>query len=95
MRAEALRKMLAQAPDNGKNNLLITRKPNMIDVLGTDRFDAKEGEASIFKTERGKYRLVGRLQMEARPKLAVVAKQTSNGSLVSLKASRPDLNTDV
>jgi hypothetical protein len=95
MRAETLRKMLAQAPDNGKNNLLITRKPNMIDVLGKDWFDTEEGETSIFKTEGGKYRFVARLQMEARPKLAVVAKQTSNGSLVSLKARRRDFNADV
>jgi hypothetical protein len=87
MRAKALRKLLAQAPDNCKN-LLITHKPNMIDVLGKDWFDAEEGEASIFKPdEGGKYRFVARVQMEERPKLGVVAKQTSNGSLVSLKAS--------
>src|SRR5215470_6816666 len=69
-RAEAFRKMLAQAPDQGKNNVLITHKPNIVDALGKDWFDVKEGEASIFKPEGGKYRLVARVQMEDWPKLA-------------------------
>jgi broad specificity phosphatase PhoE len=69
-RAEAFRKMLAQAPDGGKSNFLITHKPNIIDALGKDWFDVKEGEASIFKPENGKYRLVARVQMEDWPKLA-------------------------
>jgi phosphohistidine phosphatase SixA len=70
-RAEAFRKMLAQAPDAAKNNILITHKPNIIDALGKDWFDVREGEASIFKPEGGKYRLVARLQMEDWPKLAI------------------------
>jgi phosphohistidine phosphatase SixA len=72
-RAEAFRQMLAQAPDAGKNNLLITHKPNIIDALGKDWFDVKEGEASIFKPEGGKYRLVARLQMEDWPRLAITS----------------------
>ncbi len=69
-RAEAFRKMLAQGPDRGKNNVLITHKPNIVDALGKDWFEVKEGEASIFKPEDGKYRLVARVQMEDWPKLA-------------------------
>src|SRR5215475_10728649 len=72
-RAEAFRKMLAQAPDQGRNNILITHKPNIVDALGKDWFDVKEGEASIFKPEGGKYRLVARVQMEDWPKLALTA----------------------
>jgi phosphohistidine phosphatase SixA len=72
-RAEAFHKMLAQAPGKGKNNLLITHKPNIIDALGWGWFDVKEGEASIFKPEGGKYRLVARVQMEDWPKLTVTA----------------------
>jgi phosphohistidine phosphatase SixA len=72
-RAEAFRRMLAQAPDKGKNNFLITHKPNIVDALGKDFFDVKEGEASIFKPEGGKYQLVARLQMEDWPKLAISA----------------------
>ena len=72
-RAEAFRKMLAQAPAQGKNNFLITHKPNIVDALGKDWFDVKEGEASIFKPEGGKYQLLARVQMEDWPKLAVSA----------------------
>src|SRR5262249_12190585 len=52
-RAVALRKMLAQMPEKGKSTFLITHKPNIIDALGKDWFDVKEGEASIFKPEDG------------------------------------------
>lgn len=69
-RADAFRKMLALAPASGKNNIIITHKPNIIDALGKDWFDVKEGEASIFKAEAGKYRVVARVQMEDWPKLA-------------------------
>jgi phosphohistidine phosphatase SixA len=72
-RAEAFRKMLAQVPDPGKNNVLITHKPNIVDALGKDWFDVKEGEASIFKPEGGKYRLIALVQMADWPKLAVSA----------------------
>ena len=61
------------APDKRKNNFLITHKPNIVDALGKDFFDVKEGEASIFKPEGGKYQLVARLQMEDWPRLAVSA----------------------
>jgi|SRR6516225_4709475 broad specificity phosphatase PhoE len=71
-RAAALRKMLAQMPKKGENTFLITHKPNIIDALGKDWFDVKEGEASIFKPEDGKYRLVARVQMEDWPNLVAV-----------------------
>jgi phosphohistidine phosphatase SixA len=72
-RAEAFRKMLARAPAQGKNDFLITHKPNIVDALGKEWFDVKEGEASIFKPEGGKYQLVARVQMADWPKLAVSA----------------------
>src|SRR4029450_13014797 len=71
-RAAALRKTLAQMPQKGKNTFLITHKPNIIDALGKGWFDVKEGEASIFKAEGGKYQLVARVQMEDWPKLVAV-----------------------
>jgi len=73
-RAQALRQRLATAPNKGENNILITHKPNIIDALGKDWFDVREGEASIFKPEGGKYRLIARLQMEDWPKLASLSK---------------------
>ena len=72
-RAKALRDMLAIEPEKGKNNILITHKPNIVDALGKDWFDVREGEASIFKPEGGMYRLVARVQMEEWPMIATAA----------------------
>jgi phosphohistidine phosphatase SixA len=72
-RAKALRDMLATPPEVGDNNILITHKPNIVDALGNDWFDVREGEASIFKPEGGKYRLVARVQMEDWPLMAAAA----------------------
>jgi phosphohistidine phosphatase SixA len=72
-RAEAFRNMLAQAPEQGKNNVLITHKPNIVDALGKDWFDVKEGEASIFKPKGGKYELIARVQMDEWPKLVAAS----------------------
>jgi phosphohistidine phosphatase SixA len=69
-RANALREMLGRAPDIGTNHILITHKPNIIDALGKDWFDVREGEASIFKLEGGKYHLLARVQMEDWSKIA-------------------------
>jgi len=73
-RAEALRKLLAAAPKPGTNTILITHKPNIIDALGKDWFEVKEGEASIFRPENGKYVLVARVQMADWPRIAAAAK---------------------
>ena len=80
-RAEALRKLLATAPKPGTNTVLITHKPNILDALGKDWFDVKEGEASIFRPETGKYVLVARLQMADWPHVAGWAPRTSSRDL--------------
>ena len=67
--------MLAIAPKPGTNTILITHKPNILDALGKDWFDVKEGEASIFRPENGKYVLVVRLQMADWPRVAAATKQ--------------------
>jgi broad specificity phosphatase PhoE len=69
-RAKALLAMLGQTPENGTNTVLITHKPNIVDALGKDWFDVKEGEASIFMPESGKYSLLARVQMDEWPKIA-------------------------
>jgi broad specificity phosphatase PhoE len=73
-RADALRKLLATSPKPGTNTVLITHKPNILDALGKDWFDVKEGEASIFRPENGKYVLIARLQMADWPRIAAAAK---------------------
>lgn len=73
-RAEAFRKMLATAPQVGTNTILITHKPNIVDALGKDWFDVKEGEASIFRPDNGSYKLLARVQMDEWPRIATASK---------------------
>jgi phosphohistidine phosphatase SixA len=73
-RVEAFRKMLGTAPMPGTNTILITHKPNIVDALGKDWFDVKEGEASIFRPANGGYMLVARVQMDEWPRVAVAAR---------------------
>jgi broad specificity phosphatase PhoE len=62
-RTEALRKMTATPPERGKNTLLVTHKPNIVDAFGKDWFDVKEGEASIFRPDgAGKAAPIARVQ---------------------------------
>jgi len=63
-RAQALRALIAAAPDAGTNTLIVTHRPNILDALGRDWFDIREGEASIFKPDgAGGYTPVGRVQI--------------------------------
>jgi hypothetical protein len=72
-RIDAFRKLLSTAPTPGTNTILITHKPNIVDALGKDWFDVKEGEASIFRPENGSYKLIARVQMEEWPHLAAAS----------------------
>jgi broad specificity phosphatase PhoE len=73
-RNDAFRKMLGTAPQPGTNTILITHRPNIVDALGKDWFDVKEGEASLFRPENGSYQLLARVQMDEWPRIAVAAK---------------------
>ena len=72
--AKALRAMLAKAPEPGKNDILVTHRPNIVDALGKDWFDVEEGEASIFKPHGAEYQLVARVLMEDWPKIAAAVR---------------------
>lgn len=69
--AAAFKKMLGSAPDPGTNTVLVTHKPNILDALGKDWFEVKEGETSIFRPANGNYTLVARVQMDEWPRIAV------------------------
>ena len=73
-RVDAFHKLLGTAPTPGTNTILITHKPNIVDALGKDWFDAREGEASLFRPENGSYKLIARVQMEDWPHMAAAAK---------------------
>ena len=73
-RVEAFHQMLGTAPKPGTNTILITHKPNIVDALGQDWFDVKEGEASLFRPDNGSYKLLARVQMDEWPRIAAAAK---------------------
>ena len=70
--------MLGTAPKLGTNTILITHKPNIVDALGKDWFDVKEGEASLFRPENGSYKLLARVQMDEWPRIAAAARSRPN-----------------
>jgi phosphohistidine phosphatase SixA len=72
-RAAAFRKMLAVAPKDHTNTILITHQPNIVAAFGKDWFDVKEGETSIFRPVNGGYKLVARVQMDEWPRIVTVA----------------------
>jgi broad specificity phosphatase PhoE len=69
-RTAAFRKLLATAPEPKTNVVIITHRPNIMDALGKDWFDVREGEASIFRPEQDKYTLVARVQMDEWTRIA-------------------------
>jgi broad specificity phosphatase PhoE len=68
-RVEALRKLLTIAPTPGTNTILITHQPNIVDALGKDWSDVREGEALVFRPEKGTFTLVARIPIEEWPQL--------------------------
>lgn len=63
-RMQAFRALVGRAPEAGTNTLIVTHKPNIMDALGRDWFDVREGETSIFRPDgTGRYTLVGRVQI--------------------------------
>jgi phosphohistidine phosphatase SixA len=64
-RAEALRKAAATRPAAGKNTLIVTHKPNILDAFGKDWFEVREGEASVFHPDGfGKLVPIARVQAD-------------------------------
>jgi hypothetical protein len=53
-----------------------TYKPNIIDALGKDWFDVKEGEASIFRPEHGRTTLIARVQMTDWSRIVAAASES-------------------
>jgi len=70
-RMQALRALIAKEPPAGGNTVIVSHKPNIMDALGKDWFDIREGEASIFKPDgKGGYTLVTRVVASEWAKLA-------------------------
>jgi len=64
-RAEAFRKLIGTQPPAGKNVVIVSHKPNIVDALGEGWSDVHEGEASIFRPAgNGSYQLITRVQAD-------------------------------
>ena len=69
-RTAELRKMLGTPPAPGTNTVIVTHGFSVMIALGKDWFDAKEGEASVFRPANGSYTLLARVQMDEWPRIA-------------------------
>ncbi len=72
-RAAALKKLVETPPAAGTTVIVITHKPNIMDALGKDWFEVREGEASIFRPQQGGTLLVARVLIEEWPAIAGAA----------------------
>jgi broad specificity phosphatase PhoE len=63
-REHALRALIAVVPDPGTNTLIVSHRPNIMDALGKDWWDVREGEATVFKPDgKNSYDLVARIRV--------------------------------
>jgi phosphohistidine phosphatase SixA len=61
-RTKVLRQLLGTPPTDGKNMVIVSHKPNLVDAADKDFLDMDEGEAAIFQPQGdGKFRLVARV----------------------------------
>lgn len=74
-RGVALRKLLAAAPEKGKNTLIVGHVPNMRNAIGLDYANMKEGEIAIFTPKQGDpgFELVARVTQGELENLAKLA----------------------
>jgi phosphohistidine phosphatase SixA len=75
-RAAFLRELTVAALAPGQNRLIVTHRVNIAQAYGKEWYDVKEGEASIFRIEKGAYSLVARLQMDEWGRLMLVANKS-------------------
>jgi phosphohistidine phosphatase SixA len=70
-RAKALRELLATAPAEGKNTVIVSHKPNLQDAAGKEFGDLAEGEVVVFKPlGEGKFKLISRVAPDTWSELA-------------------------
>ena len=75
-RRAAQLKQLAAAPlPIGQNRLVITHKHNITQAFGKEWFEVREGEASIFRAEKGSYSLIARIQIDEWSRIAQASKR--------------------
>ncbi len=69
-RAAQLKQLTAAILPIGQNRLIVTHKNNIMQAFGKEWFDVKEGEASVFRVEKGSYSLIARVQIDEWARIA-------------------------
>jgi broad specificity phosphatase PhoE len=74
-RGAALRKLLAVAPPQGKNTLIVGHVPNLRNAVSLDYANMKEGEVALFKAKDGDpgFELVARITQDELQSVAKLA----------------------
>jgi broad specificity phosphatase PhoE len=73
-RAQAFRALVTARPPAGKNTVIVSHKPNIVDAFGKDFADIHEAEAAIFQADgQGGYKLIVRVKPEEWGNLAPVS----------------------
>ena len=72
-RAAFLRQLTVAPIPPGQNRLIVTHRANIAQAFGKEWYDVKEGEASVFRVDKGAYSLLARLQLDEWNRLFVVA----------------------
>ncbi len=75
-RAAFLRELTVATLAPGQNRLIVTHRVNIAQAYGKEWYDVKEGEASIFRIEKGAYSLLARLQMDEWGRLVLIANKS-------------------
>lgn len=75
-RAAFLRQIVVAPVAAGENRLIVTHRANIAHAFGKEWYDVKEGEASVFRVERGAYSLVTRMQLDDWSRLLQITNKT-------------------
>ena len=75
-RAAFLRQLVVASLEPGHNRLIITHRANIAHAFGKEWYEVKEGEASVFRVEKGSYSLLTRLQLDEWSRLMLIANKS-------------------
>ncbi len=75
-RAAFLRQLVVTTLAPGQNRLIITHRANIAQAFGKEWYEVKEGEASVFRVDKGSYSLLTRMQLDDWSRLLLLANKS-------------------
>ncbi len=75
-RAAFLRQLVVASLAPGQNRLIVTHRANIAHAFGKEWYDVKEGEASVFRVEKGSYSLLTRMPIDDWSRLTLIANKS-------------------